>query len=194
MCSIYKLHDEAKDKAFELEMSWICDESKREHQKVKFYMVFTYWQMISRNVAHKPYNWTHCRSLMIFWKKQRRQLKLRSRRWMLTKTECVEFRPVVMRRFVFLMYSELNFVLEGQLLQCLMNHWSLLSLLLSTVATITPLGELTFIRIDPGGYQLQRFRSVAPVNTKPTELRHYQWLRAPWTGVFSSRSEAEYTD
>jgi len=37
MCSIYKLHDEAKDKAFELEMSWICEESKREHQKVKFY-------------------------------------------------------------------------------------------------------------------------------------------------------------
>lgn len=34
MCSIYKLHDEAKDKAFELEMSWICEESKREHQKV----------------------------------------------------------------------------------------------------------------------------------------------------------------
>ena len=36
MCSIYKLHDEAKDKAFELEMSWICEESKREHQKVIF--------------------------------------------------------------------------------------------------------------------------------------------------------------
>ena len=34
MCSIYKLHDEAKDKAFELEMSWICEDSKREHQKV----------------------------------------------------------------------------------------------------------------------------------------------------------------
>ncbi|KAF9675263.1 hypothetical protein SADUNF_Sadunf09G0013800 [Salix dunnii] len=31
---IYKLHDEAKDKAFELEMSWVCDESKRQHQKV----------------------------------------------------------------------------------------------------------------------------------------------------------------
>ncbi|KAF3577896.1 hypothetical protein DY000_02034476 [Brassica cretica] len=31
---IYKLHDEAKDKAFELEMSWICEDSKREHQKV----------------------------------------------------------------------------------------------------------------------------------------------------------------
>ncbi|KAF2291767.1 hypothetical protein GH714_035522 [Hevea brasiliensis] len=32
--SIYKVHDEAKDKAFELEMSWVCDESKRLHQKV----------------------------------------------------------------------------------------------------------------------------------------------------------------
>ncbi|GLT44740.1 hypothetical protein SLA2020_186200 [Shorea laevis] len=31
---IYKVHDEAKDKAFELEMSWICDESKKQHEKV----------------------------------------------------------------------------------------------------------------------------------------------------------------
>ncbi|EFJ26434.1 hypothetical protein SELMODRAFT_270930 [Selaginella moellendorffii] len=31
---IYGVHDEAKDKAFELEMSWICDESNKEHQKV----------------------------------------------------------------------------------------------------------------------------------------------------------------
>uniref|UniRef100_A0A6N2MKB3 Proteasome subunit alpha type n=1 Tax=Salix viminalis TaxID=40686 RepID=A0A6N2MKB3_SALVM len=31
---IYKVHDEAKDKAFELEMSWVCDESKRLHEKV----------------------------------------------------------------------------------------------------------------------------------------------------------------
>lgn len=34
MSSIYKVHDEAKDKAFELEMSWVCDESKQQHQKV----------------------------------------------------------------------------------------------------------------------------------------------------------------
>lgn len=34
MCSIYGVHDEAKDKAFELEMSWVCDESNRQHQKV----------------------------------------------------------------------------------------------------------------------------------------------------------------
>ncbi|KAF5930170.1 hypothetical protein HYC85_031043 [Camellia sinensis] len=32
--SIYKVHDEAKDKAFELEMSWVCEESKRQHEKV----------------------------------------------------------------------------------------------------------------------------------------------------------------
>ncbi|KAK6120423.1 hypothetical protein DH2020_045837 [Rehmannia glutinosa] len=31
---IYGVHDEAKDKAFELEMSWVCDESNRQHQKV----------------------------------------------------------------------------------------------------------------------------------------------------------------
>lgn len=32
--SIYGVHDEAKDKDFELEMSWVCDESNRQHQKV----------------------------------------------------------------------------------------------------------------------------------------------------------------
>lgn len=32
--SIYGVHDEAKDKAFELEMSWVCEESNRQHQKV----------------------------------------------------------------------------------------------------------------------------------------------------------------
>ncbi|GJN26837.1 hypothetical protein PR202_gb14797 [Eleusine coracana subsp. coracana] len=31
---IYGVHDEAKDKAFELELSWICDESNCQHQKV----------------------------------------------------------------------------------------------------------------------------------------------------------------
>jgi len=28
---IYKLHDDVKDKEFELELSWVCDESKRKH-------------------------------------------------------------------------------------------------------------------------------------------------------------------
>lgn len=32
--SIYGIHDEAKDKDFELEMSWVCDESNRLHKKV----------------------------------------------------------------------------------------------------------------------------------------------------------------
>lgn len=31
---IYQVHDEAKDKAFELELSWVCDESNRQHEKV----------------------------------------------------------------------------------------------------------------------------------------------------------------
>ncbi|CAM6048318.1 unnamed protein product [Sphagnum compactum] len=31
---IYGVHDEAKDKSFELEMSWVCDESNREHQRI----------------------------------------------------------------------------------------------------------------------------------------------------------------
>lgn len=31
---IYGVHDEAKDKSFELEMGWVCDESKREFQRI----------------------------------------------------------------------------------------------------------------------------------------------------------------
>lgn len=31
---IYYLHDEVKDKPFELELTWVCDESKRKHQLV----------------------------------------------------------------------------------------------------------------------------------------------------------------
>lgn len=30
-CRIHGLHDEVKDKPFELEMSWICKESGRKH-------------------------------------------------------------------------------------------------------------------------------------------------------------------
>jgi len=33
--SIYGVHEEAKDKDFELEMSWVCEESNRQHEKVK---------------------------------------------------------------------------------------------------------------------------------------------------------------
>lgn len=32
--SIYNVHDDAKDKEFELELSWICPESKNLHQFV----------------------------------------------------------------------------------------------------------------------------------------------------------------
>lgn len=32
--SIYNVHDDAKDKDFELELSWICAESKNLHQFV----------------------------------------------------------------------------------------------------------------------------------------------------------------
>lgn len=31
---IHKVHDDAKDKDFELEMSWICPQSKNRHQSV----------------------------------------------------------------------------------------------------------------------------------------------------------------
>ncbi|XP_062231723.1 proteasome subunit alpha type-3-like [Phragmites australis] len=31
---IYGIHDEVEDKAFELELSWVCNESNRQHQKV----------------------------------------------------------------------------------------------------------------------------------------------------------------
>jgi len=32
--SLYQVHDEAKDKEFELELSWVCEESNRMHTKV----------------------------------------------------------------------------------------------------------------------------------------------------------------
>ncbi|KAI8563516.1 hypothetical protein RHMOL_Rhmol03G0116600 [Rhododendron molle] len=38
--SIYKVHDEAKDKTFEFEMSWVCDESKRQREKVISHFAF----------------------------------------------------------------------------------------------------------------------------------------------------------
>lgn len=38
--SIYGVHDEAKDKDFELEMSWVCDESNRQHEKVRLGCAF----------------------------------------------------------------------------------------------------------------------------------------------------------
>jgi 20S proteasome subunit alpha 7 len=33
-CSIHIAHDEAKDRDFELEMSWICAESNNQHRPV----------------------------------------------------------------------------------------------------------------------------------------------------------------
>lgn len=34
ICSIYTVHDELKDKNFELELSWVCKESNGRHEKV----------------------------------------------------------------------------------------------------------------------------------------------------------------
>lgn len=42
-CRIYGVHDEAKDKAFELELSWVCDESNRQHQKVDYMTQRSTW-------------------------------------------------------------------------------------------------------------------------------------------------------
>lgn len=33
-CSIYGVHDDAKDKAFELELSWVCEETGNLHRFV----------------------------------------------------------------------------------------------------------------------------------------------------------------
>lgn len=47
-CSIYGVHDEAKDKDFELEMSWVCDESNRQHEKVRqgvLWVTFMHWHI-----------------------------------------------------------------------------------------------------------------------------------------------------
>lgn len=43
--SIYGVHDEAKDKDFELEMSWVCDESNRQHEKVSLGVKVTFMRM-----------------------------------------------------------------------------------------------------------------------------------------------------
>jgi hypothetical protein len=46
--SIYGVHDEAKDKDFELEMSWVCDESNRQHEKVRqqvYFYTMTYFSL-----------------------------------------------------------------------------------------------------------------------------------------------------
>lgn len=34
VCSIYLVHDEVKDKLFEMELSWVCEESGGRHQFV----------------------------------------------------------------------------------------------------------------------------------------------------------------
>lgn len=34
MCSIHLVHDDNKDKDFELEMTWVCEESGWKHQSV----------------------------------------------------------------------------------------------------------------------------------------------------------------
>jgi hypothetical protein len=75
--SIYGVHDEAKDKDFELEMSWVCDESNRQHEKVRhqgvlwvayiqwhifltitfkcgLYMKFTYHNILIFTSTNKP--------------------------------------------------------------------------------------------------------------------------------------------
>lgn len=34
VCSIHLVHDELKDKQFELELSWVCEESRGVHERV----------------------------------------------------------------------------------------------------------------------------------------------------------------
>lgn len=34
MCSIFLVHDELKDKQFDLELSWVCAQSKGLHERV----------------------------------------------------------------------------------------------------------------------------------------------------------------
>lgn len=55
--SIYGVHDEAKDKAFELEMSWVCEESNREHQRVSFlfFVPFSTFRILCWSEFHTSY-------------------------------------------------------------------------------------------------------------------------------------------
>jgi len=86
-CSIYGVHDEAKDKAFELELSWICDESKRQHEKVVWDIhmknglcMFLHLNLKLNFLAHLSYRFqTNC------WSRPKLLLRQLLRRWMLTK-------------------------------------------------------------------------------------------------------------
>ncbi|TVU19927.1 hypothetical protein EJB05_36109, partial [Eragrostis curvula] len=42
---IYGIHDEANDKAFELQLSWVCDESNRPLQKLLVPLLYRYQQI-----------------------------------------------------------------------------------------------------------------------------------------------------
>ena len=55
--SIYGVHDEAKDKAFELEMSWVCEESNREHQRVSLlcFVPFSTFRLLCSSASHTSY-------------------------------------------------------------------------------------------------------------------------------------------
>ena len=86
-CRIYGVHDEAKDKAFELELSWICDESKRQHEKVLWDIhmknglcMFLHLNLKLNFFAHLSY-----RFQMTCWSRPKLLLRQLLRRWMLTK-------------------------------------------------------------------------------------------------------------
>ena len=95
---IYGVHDEAKDKAFELELSWVCDESNRQHQKVlgcppENGHCSSFCVNLQLNLfAHLSYRYQ-----MICWSRPRLLLRRLWRKWMLTK----KHRQYVRTYFIF---------------------------------------------------------------------------------------------
>lgn len=102
---IYGVHDEAKDKAFELEMSWVCDESNRQHQKVSSSSIVGYKGTVLTSLGFYTFSpdfvgsgfWFYImmndfslwcfidRYQMISWNRRKKLPKWHWRKWMRTK-------------------------------------------------------------------------------------------------------------
>ena len=86
-CRIYGVHDEAKDKAFELELSWIYDELKRQHEKVLWdiHMKNGLCMFLHLNLKLNFFVDLSYRFQMTYWSRPKLLLRQLLRRWMLTK-------------------------------------------------------------------------------------------------------------
>lgn len=64
--SIYTAHDEAKDKEFELELSWVCEESNGRHQFVPREIALEAERLARvRNFGYIYYDCIFCRLVLL---------------------------------------------------------------------------------------------------------------------------------